>query len=165
MKANKYFSACVCVCVCVCVFLCQWVLVKLGTHHTTISLMSLATPSPARTFRPPRPLSAIFEKGEYYHGNDGSFIAMDGEEDGSGSGGEADGLCLRCSDLDLGEEGLECDTPGVLLTTLPLASGYWRASNESTTIRACLSEEACEGGSVIQRSDNYCAVGYQGPCE
>lgn len=74
-------------------------------------------------------------------------------------------MCLRCADLDLGDEGLECDTPGVLLTTLPLASGYWRASNETTTIRECLNEDACEGGSVIQRSDDYCAVGYQGPCE
>eukprot|EP00903_Cladosiphon_okamuranus_P009052 g8654.t1 len=96
------------------------------------------------------------EEGEYYHGNDHDLSTAD--DDGSG-----DGLCLKCTDLDLGDEGLECDTPGVLLTTLPLASGHWRASNETTTIRKCLNEDACEGGSVIHRSDDYCAVGYGGP--
>lgn len=69
-----------------------------------------------------------------------------------------------CSDIDLGDEALDCDLPGVQLETLPVAAGYWRASNSTTVIRECLNDEACTGGSVIQQAEDYCADGYEGAC-
>lgn len=72
--------------------------------------------------------------------------------------------CIECDELDL-SEGVECTEKGVLLTTLPLLEGYWRANNASTIIRECLHGSACQGASVIQSSDDYCASGYEGPCK
>lgn len=62
-------------------------------------------------------------------------------------------------------KGLDCSEPGVLLETLPVRSGYWRPTNTTIRIRECLYEKACEGGAVVAGSDDYCTVGYKGPCE
>ena len=71
---------------------------------------------------------------------------------------------MLCSDVSL-PEGLDCSEPGVLLGTLPVVSGYWRSTNSTTRIRECLYEEACQGGASVAGSDDYCTVGYEGPCE
>lgn len=117
--------------------------------HGLRVLLALTPPSPVKTTLNVTPIFG--KKGEYYD----AANEADGEEE----------RCLMCAELDLGTEGLDCNDPGVLLGTLPLARGYWRSSNATTTIRQCLYDEACEGGSVIQESNDYCAVGYEGPCE
>lgn len=48
------------------------------------------------------------------------------------------------------------------LETLDLDSGYWRATDTSSNILSCFSEDACEGGAAV---GSYCATGYEGPCE
>lgn len=35
--------------------------------------------------------------------------------------------CVLCADAALNPEGLNCDSQGTLLETLPLANGYWRS--------------------------------------
>lgn len=42
--------------------------------------------------------------------------------------------CMMCADVALNPEGLNCDSEGTLLETLPLAEGYWR-STETSTVR------------------------------
>ena len=46
-------------------------------------------------------------------------------------------MCQNCADVNLNPEGLDCDTEGTLLETLPLQSGYWRSAFTST-VRAPL---------------------------
>ncbi|CAM9092872.1 unnamed protein product [Scytosiphon promiscuus] len=82
-------------------------------------------------------------------------------------------VCELCADLDLNPQGVECDSEGILLETLPLATGYWRSSHTSTVIRECFNDDACVGstsaatfGVVSERDlsvDDYCATGYMGP--
>lgn len=51
----------------------------------------------------------------------------------------------------------------VIVETLAIDEGYWRATNESTIILACYNPDACIGGQT--GADSYCAPGYNGPCE
>lgn len=51
---------------------------------------------------------------------------------------------------------------GVILETLAIKGGYWRATNTSTTILPCYNEGACIGG--ITGSSGFCHQGYSGPC-
>lgn len=37
-------------------------------------------------------------------------------------------------------KGLNCDLPGVSISTLPLKEGFWRASLESVYVRECFNE-------------------------
>ncbi|CAN0266353.1 unnamed protein product, partial [Laminaria digitata] len=46
------------------------------------------------------------------------------------------------------------------LETLNLEPGYWRSSNSSRDIRECYEAAACVGG-----TQDFCASGYEGPCE
>ncbi|CAN0380979.1 unnamed protein product, partial [Scytosiphon promiscuus] len=48
----------------------------------------------------------------------------------------------------------------VVLETLNITKGYWRATNESRTILACPNADACKGGQTD--AENYCASGYTG---
>lgn len=73
--------------------------------------------------------------------------------------------CVRCGDVTSLSEALQCEEKGILLSTLPLAEGFWRSSDNTTIIRECLYQSACKGGSEISESNDYCAKGYQGPCE
>ena len=89
-------------------------------------------------------------------------------------------MCSRCTDqckapdsIDMDEatvpvcevvpEGVNTTAdPGMTLETLNLMSGFYRTSNLSREVLECYREEACTGGSNI---DRYCAKGYAGPCE
>lgn len=46
------------------------------------------------------------------------------------------------------------------LETLELAPGYWRSSSTSRDIKECYETDSCAGG-----TEEYCATGYDGPCE
>ncbi|CAN0503308.1 unnamed protein product, partial [Ectocarpus sp. 12 AP-2014] len=74
--------------------------------------------------------------------------------------------CMMCADVALNPEGLNCDSEGTLLETLPLAEGYWRSTETSTNIRECFNDDACIGSEVSQRissPNDYCDTGYMGP--
>lgn len=51
----------------------------------------------------------------------------------------------------------------VVLQGLEIDSGYWRATNTSTSILPCWNEDACAGG--LTDAADYCDSGYTGPCE
>lgn len=51
---------------------------------------------------------------------------------------------------------------GATLETLTLEKGYYRTSSYSHDVHGCYNEDACVGGS---NAENYCAIGYEGPCE
>ena len=72
--------------------------------------------------------------------------------------------CLACATID-GQEGVDCESPGATLASLPIREGYWRPSRESVLVHTCLHEEACVGATEVSSSDDYCADGYKGPCE
>lgn len=40
--------------------------------------------------------------------------------------------CKMCAQVDLNPKGLDCDMEGILLETLPISAGYWRAIDTST---------------------------------
>eukprot|EP00611_Tribonema_gayanum_P023781 TRINITY_DN507_c0_g1_i5.p1 TRINITY_DN507_c0_g1~~TRINITY_DN507_c0_g1_i5.p1 ORF type:complete len:835 (-),score=189.38 TRINITY_DN507_c0_g1_i5:172-2676(-) len=58
-----------------------------------------------------------------------------------------------------------CDKGGLAVQGIPLQSGYWRESLETTNIKKCFHAAACNGGapSLEATADAYCAEGYQGP--
>ena len=84
-------------------------------------------------------------------------MPLDGDDEGTFS-------CEQCATID-GEEGVDCDSPGATLASLPIREGYWRSSLESLEIRECLHSDACAGATEVSSSDGYCADGYKGPCE
>ena len=47
--------------------------------------------------------------------------------------------CATCA------SGVNCDTPGVSVSSLPVTAGFWRASPASTTIVPCRIPHACAG--------------------
>ncbi len=73
-------------------------------------------------------------------------------------------VCEQCVAID-GEEGVDCELPGATLTTLPIRRGFWRSSPTSWVVHSCLHSESCAGASEVSNSDDYCADGYEGPCE
>lgn len=73
-------------------------------------------------------------------------------------------LCEQCATID-GEDGVDCDSPGATLASLPIKEGFWRESRESSVVHACLHAEACTGATEVSNSDDYCGDGYEGPCE
>lgn len=86
-----------------------------------------------------------------------------------------DEVCVRCSAGNLGDYrtngkpvcgdppiGAIAEFSGTTVATLSLEKGYYRTSNQSHTILKCYQKEACAGGN---NSANYCAPGYNGPCE
>lgn len=64
-----------------------------------------------------------------------------------------------CVDL---MEGVRAASTGTTVATLDLEAGYYRTSAESQAVLECHLEDACVGGVDVE---NYCADGYQGPCE
>ena len=77
---------------------------------------------------------------------------------------DGDSLCEQCASID-GEEGVDCDSPGAILISLPILQGYWRANSASVVVHECLHVDACAGATTISSSDDYCTDGYNGPCE
>ena len=86
-----------------------------------------------------------------------------GNGDGVDSGG-GDVSCEQCATID-GEDGVDCDTPGATLASLPIREGYWRESQDSLVVYECLYSAACAGATEVSSSDDYCEDGYKGPCE
>ncbi|CAM9217775.1 unnamed protein product, partial [Laminaria digitata] len=70
--------------------------------------------------------------------------------------------CEQCATI-IGEEGVDCGTPGATRASLPIKEGFWRESRESLTVHACLHSDACTGATVVSSSDDYCQEGYKGP--
>lgn len=50
----------------------------------------------------------------------------------------------------------------IVLETLSINDGYWRATPSSRVILACHNADACLGGQT--GAADYCAEGYEGPC-
>ena len=73
-------------------------------------------------------------------------------------------LCKQCVTID-GDEGVDCELPGATLASLPIRRGYWRSDPKSLVVHSCLHSESCTGASEVSGSDDYCADGYEGPCE
>ena len=80
-------------------------------------------------------------------------------------GDDADDFsCEQCATID-GGEGVNCESPGATLASLPIRPGYWRSNNESLVVFECLHSKACKGATTMSSSEAYCAAGYSGPCE
>ncbi|CAN0275792.1 unnamed protein product [Laminaria digitata] len=74
-------------------------------------------------------------------------------------------LCEQCASIE-GVEGVECETPGATLASLPIRPGYWRLNRDSLVIHECLHADACVGAAAeVSSADGYCDEGYSGPCE
>jgi hypothetical protein len=81
----------------------------------------------------------------------------------SGSFENAKGVCASCGDFAFPPR---CQSPGVTLETLDLSPGTWRATFNSTVIRACVRSSGCMGGpgnATSANSDSYCSTGHTGP--
>ncbi|CAM9844184.1 unnamed protein product [Scytosiphon promiscuus] len=61
---------------------------------------------------------------------------------------------------DVVPEGSQTTTRGGTLETLEILPGFYRSSENSTDIRECFYEGACQGGQI---PGEYCAKGYGGP--
>jgi hypothetical protein len=59
------------------------------------------------------------------------------------------------------EEGMRKDLSGMTLASLTLEEGFWRTSEKSDDVRACITPEACVGG--IGDGDDVCREGHTGP--
>lgn len=59
-------------------------------------------------------------------------------------------------------EGTKASSSGTTVATLDLQEGYYRTSAESQVVVECYLASACAGGTD---PENYCADGYEGPCE
>lgn len=59
-------------------------------------------------------------------------------------------------------DGVWPNSTAITLAEFDIKKGYFRISAESPLVLECFRAEACKGG-VDPR--NYCANGYQGPCE
>jgi hypothetical protein len=57
-------------------------------------------------------------------------------------------------------EGVRDDVSGMTATTLDLEKGYWRATESSTEVLPCLTENHCKGGAELSE---LCSEGYEGP--
>ncbi len=73
--------------------------------------------------------------------------------------------CILCATLEQGAEALDCEQPGATMAAMPVQPGFWRSNTTSLEFHRCLHEGACVGGTDVSSSDDYCAKGYEGPCE
>ena len=72
--------------------------------------------------------------------------------------------CEQCTSI-TGAGGVDCDSPGVTLASLPIRPGFWRSSPEALVVHECIHSGACVGNTTVSSADDYCEVGYKGPCE
>lgn len=84
---------------------------------------------------------------------------------GDADAGDAAVTCEQCGTVPLGAEGLDCQLPGATLASMPVRPGFWRSGRDSLEFHSCLHYEACPGATQVSSSDDYCAEGYEGPCE
>ena len=81
------------------------------------------------------------------------------------AGDYANGVsCEACATVGDGMV-LDCERPGATLASLPIRQGYWRPNLTSPIVFECLHTEACKGATKVSSPDDYCEVGYRGPCE
>lgn len=73
-------------------------------------------------------------------------------------------VCEQCVTIE-GGQGVNCESMGATLVSLPIRQGYWRSSQKSIVVKRCFNSKACKGGTKISSSDDYCKHGYKGPCE
>ena len=78
--------------------------------------------------------------------------------------GEDHASCEQCASI-TGARGVGCDSPGATLASLPIRPGFWRSSHEPLVVHECLHSGACVGNTNVSSPDDYCEVGYKGPCE
>ncbi|CAM9580855.1 unnamed protein product, partial [Hapterophycus canaliculatus] len=98
----------------------------------------------------------------------GTFLAYDEQGDSYNSTCVGCPACSGCEVYSAGsmscEPQFEHSVSGgypVVLETLQIERGYWRATNTSTIFLSCYNEEACVGG--VTGSPGYCHEGYSGP--
>lgn len=72
--------------------------------------------------------------------------------------------CKQCAVIN-DADGVDCEDPGATLASLPINPGYWRSDKLSVKVQPCLHSGACVGATEVESSDDYCATGYEGPCE
>ena len=72
--------------------------------------------------------------------------------------------CEQCASI-TGARGVGCDSPGATLAALPIRPGFWRSGQGSLVVHECVHSEACVGNTTVSSADDYCEVGYKGPCE
>ncbi|CAN0066944.1 unnamed protein product [Ectocarpus sp. 4 AP-2014] len=89
-------------------------------------------------------------------------MPVDSEDDDDADPDAASVVCLQCANFD-GAEGLDCESPGATLASMPVREGYWRSSQESLVVHGCLHSDACAGATQISSSDDYCKDCYEGP--
>ncbi|CAN0546952.1 unnamed protein product, partial [Laminaria digitata] len=70
--------------------------------------------------------------------------------------------CEQCASIEE-EDGVDCESPGATLASLPISPGYWRSNNESLVVLECFHVKACKGATTMSSSEDYCAKGYSGP--
>ncbi|CAN0474426.1 unnamed protein product, partial [Laminaria digitata] len=70
--------------------------------------------------------------------------------------------CEQCASIEE-EDGVDCESPGATLASLPISPGYWRSNNESLVVLECFHVKACKGATTMSSSKDYCAKGYSGP--
>ena len=73
-------------------------------------------------------------------------------------------VCERCATIE-GQQGVNCASAGATMVSLPIRQGYWRSNVTSLVIHECFHSEACAGKTYVSNSDDYCEIGYRGPCE
>lgn len=73
-------------------------------------------------------------------------------------------LCKQCSDITRAG-GVDCKSPGATSTALPVKPGFWRSNEEDLVVHECFHSGACSGNTTISTADDYCEVGYNGPCK
>lgn len=64
-----------------------------------------------------------------------------------------------CKDLPTGAKAV---ASGTTVEGIVLETGYFRTSNDSHAVLECHRRRACVGG---DDANNYCAIGYEGPCK
>lgn len=93
-------------------------------------------------------------------------FAVRAEDSASSATGDIQEIeCEQCLELLGDTDGVDCSTPGATLVSLPVRAGFWRSSTDSRTIHSCMYSEACPGATQVADSNDYCAGGYEGPCE
>jgi hypothetical protein len=76
-------------------------------------------------------------------------------------GSYTDGVqCVACDSSQF-----DCTELGVSTASIALQQGLWRPTLQSATVYQCWNADACTGGRGVQSVQDYCATGYEGPCE
>ena len=80
-----------------------------------------------------------------------------------GENGQCTNCCVRCTNacgVSEERECVDCASDGVVLESLRVKRGWWRATNKSQTVYEC-STHGCRGGTSTKESEQ-CKRGYVG---